>query len=400
MAKTSSKLLVDSANIPSKKSVMKRTTSSKAKATPKNKASHKRKLALLLPGHNEELIIQTTIRSAVAAGQDINDIYVVDDASSDATRRKAVDLLGKRQVLTVKRSGKAKAVNTAIKHFSMEDRYRWLHVADADSIFGPDYFKIFRKRLVGNKYVVAIGFVQSLRGNWISNYRAFSYTYSQQLLRRAQSWLGVISVLPGPVTCFRTDIISEIDFEVDTITEDFDITLQIHRKHLGRICFIPEAVNYTQDPQTLHDFRVQTQRWYRGFFQCITKHKIGTKRQGIDVFISAQLLQSLLYVLEMMILFPIVAIATGDWMLFAYVFIIDFFIVSLMTIFSSVVAKRLSIMGTLPYYYFLRYFELGIFLWAFIEIVVLKRFNNKIKPWSTEGRRYALTSSALKDVAH
>jgi len=384
-----------------KSSIRKPVKLSKVRATKKtsNIKNHKKKLALLLPGHNEELIIQTTIRSAVAAGQNINDIYVVDDASTDATRKKAVDLLGKKQVLTVKRSGKAKAVNTAIKHFAIEDRYRWLHVADADSIFGPNYFKIFRKHLVGNKYVVAIGFVQSLRGNWISNYRAFSYTYSQQLLRRAQSWLGVISVLPGPVTCFRTDIISEIEFNVDTITEDFDITLQIHRKHLGKICFIPEAINYTQDPQTLRDFRIQTQRWYRGFFQCITKHRIGTKPQGIDIFISAQLLQSLLYVLEMLILFPIVAIVTGDWMLFAYVFIIDFFIVSLMAIFSSTVAKRMSIMGALPYYYFLRYFELGIFLSAFVEIVVLKRFRTKIMPWSTEGRRYALTTTALKDVA-
>ncbi len=388
----------------SKKELMNRKMEKFSKVNNAKKTSktriNKKKLALLLPGHNEELIIQTTIRSAVAAGQNINDIYVVDDASSDATRKKSVDLLGKSQVLTVRRSGKAKAVDTAIKHFHIEDRYRWLHVADADSIFGPDYFKVFRKRLVGNKYVVAIGFVQSLRGNWISNYRAFSYTYSQQLLRRAQSWLGVISVLPGPVTCFRTDIIREIDFKVDTITEDFDITLQIHRKHLGRICFIPEAINYTQDPQTLHDFRVQTQRWYRGFFQCITKHKIGTKHQGIDIYIGAQLLQSLLYVIEMLIILPIVTIITGNWLLIVYVFILDFFIVSLMAIFSSAVARRLSIMGTLPYYYFLRYFELGIFLSSFVEIVVLKRFKNKIKPWNTEGRRYALTASALKDVAN
>ncbi|HMH70352.1 MAG TPA: hypothetical protein VK502_03045, partial [Candidatus Saccharimonadales bacterium] len=41
-----------------------------------------KQLALLLPAHNEELIIAATIRSAIAAGQAIEDIYVVNDNSS------------------------------------------------------------------------------------------------------------------------------------------------------------------------------------------------------------------------------------------------------------------------------------------------------------------------------
>ena len=50
----------------------------------------RKKLALLLPGHNEELIIETTIRSALKAGQRLLDIYVVDDASTDKTRQAAL----------------------------------------------------------------------------------------------------------------------------------------------------------------------------------------------------------------------------------------------------------------------------------------------------------------------
>src|SRR5688572_28880188 len=128
--------------------------------------TRKKKLALLLPGHNEELIIATTIQSAINAGQRKEDIYVVDDCSSDKTRKIAISLLGRKNVLTVGRSGKALAVQKAIAHFKIESRYVWLHIADADSIFSPDYFRVYTSKLDARKYAVALGFVQSMRGNW------------------------------------------------------------------------------------------------------------------------------------------------------------------------------------------------------------------------------------------
>jgi cellulose synthase/poly-beta-1,6-N-acetylglucosamine synthase-like glycosyltransferase len=199
-----------------------------------------------LPGHNEEIIIETTIASALAAGQSIDDIYVVDDASSDQTSKKALNLLPASQVLRVRRSGKAVAVQKAIKKFHLDKRYTWLHVADADSVFCPQYFDIYRSRLDPERFAAAVGFVQSMRGNWIARYRCFNYTYGQHIFRRIQGWFNMISVLPGPVTCFRTDILKQLEFNSGSLTEDFDLTLQIHRKKLGRIRFIPEAVNFTQ----------------------------------------------------------------------------------------------------------------------------------------------------------
>ncbi len=361
---------------------------------------YKKKLALLLPGHNEELIIETTIMSAIAAGQPKEDIFVVDDFSSDRTRQKAIGLLGKKQVLTVERSGKAQAVYKAIKHFDIENRYRWLHVADADSVFGKDYFRLYRRKLYGKKYVVAVGFVQSLRGNWIAHYRSFTYTYSQHVLRRIQSWFGMISVFPGPITCFRTDIISQLDFATHSLTEDFDITLQVHRKRLGSIKFIPEAVNFTQDPQTLRDFCKQTARWQRGFFQGFLKYRIGRHLQAIDVSIMYQIVQLVLYLFQMFVLIPYVVIVTGKWAVIPVVIVLDFFVVSLLAIFSAIAAKRLTTLASLPYFYFLRWVELSIFMWAFVEVVILRRFRDGVVGWQTEGRRYALDTMALKDVAH
>lgn len=366
----------------------------------KTRSSRPRKLALLLPGHNEELIIATTIRSAIVAGQKREDIYVVDDASDDNTRRLAVELLGKQNVLTVKRSGKALAVLKAVKKFDIEQRYRWVHVADADSVFCPDYFRIYRKKLDHKKYAVAVGFVQSLRGNWISSYRSLTYTYSQHISRRIQSYLGMISVFPGPITSFRTDIIPQLDFTADSLTEDFDITLQVHRKKLGKIVFIPKAINYTQDPQTLKDFCKQNLRWQRGFFQGVKKYHIGINPQKIDISLGFQMSQTILFLLQLLFLIPFYIALTGNWMVIPVAIAIDYIVNTGIALWAAIITRRSALFGVMPYFYFLRWLEIGIHLMAFTEVVILRKYNKTIKGWTTKGRRYKLNTTALQDVAH
>jgi cellulose synthase/poly-beta-1,6-N-acetylglucosamine synthase-like glycosyltransferase len=358
-----------------------------------------KQLVLLLPAHNEELIIAETIRSAIAAGQQKRDIYVVNDNSSDKTEEIAIRMLGEANVLTVERSGKALAVKKAIDAFDLEARYIWLHIADADSIFSPDYFRHYRSKLDPKKYAVAVGFVQSLRGNWISTYRALTYTYSQQITRRIQSRLGMISVFPGPITCFRTDIIKDLEFGGASLTEDFDITLQVHRKKLGNILFIPKAVNYTQDPQTLTDFCKQNMRWQRGFFQGVQKYKIGRHGQRIDMSLGFQMFQTLLFLAQLFILLPYVLIMTGNWMIIPVIIAADIVVNAGIALFSSVAAKRWMLIGALPYFYFLRWIEIGIYVKAFFEVIIMKRFQDEIIGWSTAGRRYELSKQALIDVA-
>ncbi len=363
------------------------------------KTVRRKKLALLLPAYNEELIIATTIKSAIKAGQFKKDIYVVDDHSSDNTRKVAVGLLGEDQVLTVQRSGKAIAVQKAIKKFKIKKNYVWLHIADADSIFSPDYFKIYKKKLDPRKYAVAVGFVQSMRGNWISTYRALSYTYSQHVNRRIQHYTQTISVFPGPITCFRTDILNKLDFDTNSLTEDFDITLQIHRKKLGRIVFIPKAINYTQDPQTLKDFIKQNRRWQRGLFQGLKKYKIGRQAHLIDLSIGYQLLLVLVYMIQLLVLLPMIIGMTGNWMLIPVIIAADFVVNSLIALFSSIAIRRWNLIGAMPYFYFLRWVELIIFIQSFGEVIILKKFQTEeTKGWDTSGRRYALSTEALRDV--
>ena len=380
------------------KSVNRTLKYSKQRGRPPVSYKPRRKLALLLPGHNEELIIAATIKSAIKAGQKKRDIFVVNDASTDDTRNIATELLGKENVLNVRRSGKALAIKKAIKKFNIRQDYQWLHVADADSVFAPNYFSIYRRK-ISKDYVVAIGFVQSLRGNWISTYRSFSYTYGQHIYRRLQSALGMVSVFPGPVTSFRTDILCKLKIDNNNVTEDFDITLQVHRKNLGKILYIPKAINYTQDPQSFSDFCKQSTRWYTGFFQGIKEYRIGLGRQRIDIGIGFQLLQTLFFLVQVFVLFPVVMIATHHWLAIPLAITADFILTSVITILAAITTRRWTMLGVLPYFYFLRLTELALYFTALFKVLALRNSQEATHGWATEGRRYKVDASAMRDVA-
>src|SRR5690606_37414166 len=102
-------------------------------------------------------------------------IYVVDDNSSDATSKVARNLLPQTNVMRVRRSGKGLALAKAIKRFGLTKRYRWVHIADADGAFAPNYFRVLRKNL-RVQYAAATGYVRSLPGKRVSEFRVYDYT--------------------------------------------------------------------------------------------------------------------------------------------------------------------------------------------------------------------------------
>ncbi len=360
------------------------------------KAESKRKLALIIPGHNEALVIQDTIRSALAAGQPMADIYVVDDNSDDGTANLAREIIFDRNVLTVERSGKAGAILQAVNHFEIAKHYEWVHIADADCFFEHNYFEEFMKYLDPSKYVAATGYVKSMKSNWISKYRAYEYSFGQEISRRLQHVLGVIPVIPGPTSCFRADILHELDFKTSNLTEDFDITLQIHRKKLGKIVFIPSAKTLTQDPKDFNDYVKQVSRWYRGFWQGVIDRKIGFGFQRIDLYLSYQILEMFAYYINILVLFPLMMLRGGALSALAITFLVDFAIFFATAVFGAAAHRRADVMSAFPLFYLLRVTNMVLYLKAFIEVVILRRFRTHQVGWSTSGRRYKITPGAVQ----
>src|ERR1039458_2512773 len=86
-----------------------------------------------------------------------------------------------------------------------------------------------------------------------------------------------------------------------------------------------------------------------------------------------QLLQTALFVFQILVLFPIIIIETHYFWAIPLAITIDFVMTSAITLASSVVIKRWALIGVLPYYYFLRFTEVFLYFTAFTEIIILRK---------------------------
>lgn len=347
-------------------------------------------MCLLIAAHNEEVVIANTLNSAINAGMKPENIFVVDDNSADLTSKIARTILPKQNVCKVRRSGKGLALTKATKKFELTSKYRWIHIADADGSFAPNYFNVFRREIrVSN--AAATGYIKSLPGKRVSEYRAYEYTVGMELHRRVQSLLGVISIIPGPTSCFRWDVFEKLDFNTKALTEDFDVTLQIHRNKLGKIQYIPKAVAYTQDPLTLKAYINQISRWNRGVLQGMRRHKIGTKVKAIDAYLQYQIIQSLFLALNVFLWIPYMSLGRGGSSFLAMTFLMDVMLTFVIAFLAAMKSRRLDIISAFPIIYAFKWISLGVFLKAFVEVVILRKYKVTTGTWSNgAGRRYKI----------
>jgi len=344
-------------------------------------------LALLIAAHDESLVIEQTLRSAMRAGLSPEHIYVVDDNSSDNTGEIARTVLGKNNVARVRKSGKGLALSKGTKKFGLIEKYRWIHIADADGGFAPNYFRVFRRQL-RIKYAAATGYVRSLPGGAVTQYRVFEYTVGLEIHRRFQTMTNTIPIIPGPTSCFRADVFKQLSFANKSLTEDFDVTLQLHRKKLGKVQFIPDAVAYTQDPQNMRDFINQITRWDRGLLQGIRRHRIGRHLSPIDAYLSYQIFMNLLLFVNYGIITPILAVRFQSLAVIAQIFVFDVLLTLGLATLVALRANRWDILSAFPFIYLYRWVSLAVFIKSFIEVSILGRFKVTDGTWSTAERRY------------
>lgn len=353
--------------------------------------SKKRVMALVIAAYNEELVLEHTVRSAIKAGLEPHDIYIVDDASVDKTPVIASRIVGGTNVMTVQRRGKGGALTDICRELKLTKRYEWIHIADADGEFDERYFRELFENL-DPKFAAATGYVSSLPGSYISKYRTFEYTIGMEIVRRFQSMVGTITIIPGPTSVFRADAFDKVNFGTGSLCEDFDVTLQLHRGKIGQIQFIPSAIVRTQDPGTLKDFIKQVTRWNRGVMQMLVAHKIGRKVSKIDAYLMYQVYQSLSFAALTFLVLPILALITGNIAILAASLLSDIVMMFMSVLFAAIRSGRWDIMQSFPITYGMRWLQLGIFIKSFVEVVFLGRFRKASDGWETVARRVQTAS--------
>jgi len=330
------------------------------------------RICALVPAKDERLGIVKTLESIIAANMSPSDIYVCDDGSKDDTGNIALSY-GVNVLRNERNVGKASAIARATAHFELLDRYDVIALMDADTAVCPDYYDAIRKGFKSPDVVAVCGRPQSLPHNWLTAYRCYSYFMTHSIYRSGQAAMGVITVAPGCSTSFRTSAFRQLDWCTDTIVEDMDCTIQLHKKKLGRIVYQEKAIVYTQDPKSIRDYIRQTDRWYTGAWQVGKKHRMFGSLSKIDLEYKLLLGEALVFAV-LLCLFPVWVYLVPQKI--AAFIIINGILLMLISILAGWDSKRTDVVLFSPVFVLLQTLDLFILLRSFWKTVVRGRHDH------------------------
>ncbi len=238
-------------------------------------------VAVLIPAHNEELVIEASIEAIAALVPRCN-VHVVSDGSTDRTaelaRRCGVNVIETRTNV-----GKAGALEEAIDRFGLVERFGAVLLLDADTTIEPGYFDAALPHFDDPKVVAVAGAVRthwherglSLIGKVLVCHRQRIYAISQRLLKFGQTWrfTNATHIVPGFASLYRTSVLPLIEMNPPgLVIEDFNMTFEVYQKRLGKVAFSLGAIAVTQDPDNLRDYVRQIKRWGLGLWQTVRRH--------------------------------------------------------------------------------------------------------------------------------
>ena len=231
-------------------------------------------VSVLIAAYNEGKVIEKTLAAVVDTDYPgVIEFIVVDDGSKDDTAE-AVERFTKTEprVKLVRQvnAGKSAALSNAIAHA----KHEVLVFLDADTHFERQTIRALVERLDDPKVAAVSGHARvGNRRNFVTHCQCLEYVCGFNLDRRAYSEWNCITVVPGAVSAIRRSALEEAGgFSHDTLAEDTDLTLTFHR--LGyRMDYSPEAVAWTEAPETWGGLAKQRFRWCFGTMQCLWKHR-------------------------------------------------------------------------------------------------------------------------------
>lgn len=239
-------------------------------------AAPSNRFALLVAAHNEESVITKIVENLrqLKYPKEMYDIYVIADNCTDDT---AV-LARKAGALVYERFGDAgKGKGYALKWmfsilFHIDAKYDAVCVFDADNLISLDFLRQMDKKLQeGFEVVQCYRDIKNPFDTWITVSYAITYWLSNRLFQLPRFNLGLNNVITGSGFAVKMDTLKEMGWEVDSLTEDMEFSLQLVLKG-KRIGWAHNAVIYDEQPLTLAQSWAQRKRWMKGHAKCAVKY--------------------------------------------------------------------------------------------------------------------------------
>ena len=275
-------------------------------------------ISLIAPAFNEALTCVESVRSLLSIEYPNFEVVVVNDGSKDETLESlreayqlepasrvptaAVSTARVRQVyhsrthpslwlVDKENGGKADALNGGLNYC-----YTPMFCAiDADSLLEPEALvRIVRPFLEDSSTIAAGGILRIANGCRVERGRVVEVGLPRSLLARFQvleylrvflagrmGWATLDSslIISGAFGMFsRAAVVRAGGYATDTVGEDMELVVRLHRHHAEagipyKIHFVPDPVAWTECPESIAVLARQRDRWQRGLFQSLTRHK-------------------------------------------------------------------------------------------------------------------------------
>lgn len=278
---------------------------------PPNSSLEELKMSILIPAYNEEEVLRSCLTGIRNLHYSNFEVIIINDGSSDktfATLHKLLELvpviLNPQDRLTYNKvkmtyhsrlhtniividkynGGKADSLNAGSDYATGDV----LITLDADTILEADSLTYMNEEFQDELIIAAGGTVQvgqmmkegkpKFQGKYLLKYQLSEYITSFFVRKYVQSKFNMLAIVSGAFGAFRREMLYEINGYKKTIGEDMEITLNIQKYMAAkakqyRMVFIPQAVCYTEAPESIRDIFKQRIRWQKGFIDCIVKYR-------------------------------------------------------------------------------------------------------------------------------
>ena len=241
-------------------------------------------VTVVIAGRNPGAGIRRTIESVLNNGYPNVEVVFADDRSTDdsVAHARALERAGRVRVFAnAYHSGKPTNLNIACR--LARGTFLFVLDADAELQYGAlaTMLAYFGDPLVGG--VCANIEVRNPKASIWTRLQVLEYAINGSIARLWRARIGLLSILPGAATMFRTEAIRRVGYFDTGLGDDTDMTMRL-RKARWRIDFAVDAWISTDQPSTLRALMKQRIRWTRNMVKVrLRKHlDSGNPRYGWD----------------------------------------------------------------------------------------------------------------------
>lgn len=243
-----------------------------------------RRLCVLIPAHDEELLLGTVLdrlRGLEYPPESYQVVVIADnctDRTAEVARAHGVEALERTDPV---RRGKGYALDWALNLLLRNPRrFDAFVLLDADSILSPNFLAVMNAALEqGHPVIQARYDVLNVQESWRTRLMACALALAHYVKPLGRNYFGLSDGLKGNGMCFSREVLERVPWSGESITEDIEYTLRLVQEGI-RIEFATEAVVWAQMPTSGKQAATQRQRWEGGRY-ALFRRALGLLAQGV-----------------------------------------------------------------------------------------------------------------------